>query len=352
MRKIEYLVIAVSDLKQSLMLYQGKLEFTPIAFSNTENTHSIMLEHGNVRIILSTAKNNHCDIYQHIEKHGEGIREIAFTTECAKDDFKRAIAQGSLPILAPEKLAEGPLSLTKATVTAFGDTRYSFIERHNHTKYFLPSFQKYEEQSNNRRFADLTSIDHLAICVKKGDLMQWVQFHEKTLGMAKIYEEYITTNHSSMNSVVVGFENNAFKIVLLEPGEDGTNSQIQSFIEKYQDAGVQHIAFATNNIISTVNKWSKSGIEFLQIPENYYENHVSKNMLNNDQYNLLRANSILLNSENDGHLYQIFTKPVVSRNTLFFELIQRNGSTSFASKTVNALFRAVEQEQMKFEYSK
>ena len=130
-----------------------------------------------------------------------------------------------------------------------------------------------------------------------------------------------------------------------EPAEGKKKSQIEEYIDFYQGAGVQHIAVATDNIIETVSAMRDRGVEFLHVPDTYYDNLTDRVGEIDEDIELLKAHKVLVDRDDEGYLLQLFTKPVVDRPTMFFEIIQRKGALSFGKGNFKALFEAIEREQ-------
>jgi len=123
------------------------------------------------------------------------------------------------------------------------------------------------------------------------------------------------------------------------------NLQIEEYIDFYNGAGVQHIAVATNDIVTTVSKMRERGVEFLYVPENYYDDLLERVGDIDEDIEVLKKHGILIDRDDEGYLLQLFTKPVVDRPTMFYEIIQRKGAQSFGKGNFKALFEAIEREQ-------
>jgi 4-hydroxyphenylpyruvate dioxygenase len=148
-----------------------------------------------------------------------------------------------------------------------------------------------------------------------------------------------------MNSKVVQNSNGLVKFPLMEPTPGKRKSQIQEFLNYYDGPGAQHIAFLSNNIIATVRMLRENGIEFLRIPETYYDSLEERVREIEEEIDDLRHLNILADRDDWGYLMQTFSKPVESRPTIFIEVIQRKGARGFGSGNIKALFEAVEREQ-------
>jgi 4-hydroxyphenylpyruvate dioxygenase len=146
-------------------------------------------------------------------------------------------------------------------------------------------------------------------------------------------------------SKVMSNGNGKIKFPINEPAEGKKKSQVEEYLDFYGGSGVQHIAIATDDIVSTVVAMKERGIEFLQVPTTYYDTLTERVGNIDEEINELRALGVLVDRDEDGYLLQIFTKPIVSRPTLFLEIIQRKGAKSFGKGNFKALFEAIEREQ-------
>jgi 4-hydroxyphenylpyruvate dioxygenase len=155
----------------------------------------------------------------------------------------------------------------------------------------------------------------------------------------------VSTDYTSLRSIVMANENEKIKMPINEPADGLKKSQIQEFVEFYEGAGIQHIAMSSRNIIETVKKLRAKGVEFLPTPQTYYDTLIERVGDFDEDINILAELGILVDSDEDGYILQIFTKPIQDRPTLFYEIIQRKGSNSFGKGNFRALFESIEREQ-------
>jgi 4-hydroxyphenylpyruvate dioxygenase len=155
----------------------------------------------------------------------------------------------------------------------------------------------------------------------------------------------ISTEYSALMSKVMANGNGRVKFPINEPAEGRRKSQIEEYLEFYGGPGVQHIAMATDDIIRTVTTLRDQGIEFLQVPQSYYEELQGRVGRIDEPVEELAKLGILVDRDDEGYMLQIFTRPVEDRPTLFYEIIQRKGSRSFGKGNFKALFEAIEREQ-------
>jgi 4-hydroxyphenylpyruvate dioxygenase len=168
------------------------------------------------------------------------------------------------------------------------------------------------------------------------------------MGFAQIVsfdDNDISTDYTALMSKVMSNGNGRIKFPINEPAEGKKKSQIEEYIDFYNGPGVQHIAVATNDIVATVSAMRDRGVEFLYVPETYYEDLLDRVGAIDEDVELLKSHGILIDRDDEGYLLQLFTKPVVDRPTMFFEIIQRKGAQSFGKGNFKALFEAIEREQ-------
>jgi 4-hydroxyphenylpyruvate dioxygenase len=198
----------------------------------------------------------------------------------------------------------------------------------------------------------LKYVDHCVGNVEKGDMDTYVEYYAQTMGfynMLHFTDQDISTEYSALMSKVMANGNERIKFPINEPAEGEKKSQIEEYLEYHGGPGVQHIALATDDIISTVSALRHRGVEFLEVPDAYYNVDVLKERVGDidEQIDALRRLSILVDRDPEGYLLQIFTKPVQDRPTVFYEIIQRKGARTFGEGNFKALFEAIEREQAK-----
>jgi 4-hydroxyphenylpyruvate dioxygenase len=181
-----------------------------------------------------------------------------------------------------------------------------------------------------------------------GEMNTWVDFYARVMGFAQLVsfdDKDISTEYTALMSKVMSNGNGRIKFPINEPAEGKKKSQIEEYIDFYNGAGVQHIAVATNNIIETVGALKDRGVEFLYVPPSYYDTVMDRVGEIDEDLAVLKQHGVLVDRDDEGYLLQLFTKPVLDRPTMFFEIIQRKGAKSFGKGNFKALFEAIEREQ-------
>jgi 4-hydroxyphenylpyruvate dioxygenase len=349
LKGIDYVELYVGNARQAMHYYRTAFGFTPVAYAGPEtgvrDRVSYAVQQGSICLVLTSALDSDSPIANHVNAHGDGIKDIAFTVDSAEKVFNEVCNQGAQPVIEPKSFEDDYGQVTKATVSAFGDTVHSFIERSNHTDAFFPGFRALTNRAYVAPTA-LNSIDHIAIAVEQGTVDRWVDYYRNVLGFHQSLEEDIATDYSAMNSKVVQNSTGGIISVLVEPATGKRRSPIDEYLMYYGGAGVHHIALSSRDIVYSVGSLSGHGVDFTYTPHTYYDELERRIGRFDADVNALRDLHILVDRDEWGYLMQIFSKPVQSRPTFFFEIIQRVGARGFGSGNIKALFEAIEREQL------
>jgi 4-hydroxyphenylpyruvate dioxygenase len=349
LKGFDYLEFYVGNAYQAAHFYRNLYGFNLVAFAGLEtgvrDRASFVVEQNEIRLVLTTALTPDHPIARHVTLHGDDVRDIAFTVGDAEAAYKAAIRNGAHSILPPTEFGGRGGSMVKATVAALGETVHSFIERDgDFGGAHLPGFELIEEPPPCAP-TGLTSIDHIAISVEAHTLGRMVDFYHEVLGFHESFSEDVMTEYSSMNSKVVEDGNGGIKFPMVEPAAGRRKSQIEEYLGFHFGPGAQHVAFATDDIIGSVRALRANGNEFLRTPETYYSVLGERVGVFDEDVGVLRDLNILVDRDEWGYLMQIFTKPVMTRPTIFTEVIQRKSARGFGAGNIKALFEAIERDQ-------
>jgi len=340
----------VGNAKQSAYYYQAAFGFELIAYAGPEtglkDRTSYVLQQNKVRFILTSGLQPDNEINQHHLKHGDGVKVIALWVDDATQSFKETVKRGAKPALEPQTLKDDFGTVTVSAIHTYGDTIHKFVERSNYTGIFMPGFQP--KKGIAVQAIGLQYVDHAVGNVELGEMNNWVKFYEDVMGFKLLItfdDKDISTEYTALMSKVVSNGNGFIKFPINEPAEGKKKSQIEEYLDFYKTGGVQHIAIATNDIIETVGELRKRGIEFLYVPDTYYDDLLDRVGEIEEDIQPLKDLNILVDRDEEGYLLQIFTKPVQDRPTVFYEIIQRRGAKSFGKGNFKALFEAIEREQ-------
>ena len=352
----DYVEFYVGNAKQAAHFYKTAFGFQSYAYAGLEtglkDRVSYVLKQDKIRLVLTTALTSDSPIGEHVKKHGDGVKVVALWVEDARSAYEETIKRGARSFQEPivEKDEHG--ETVRAGIYTYGETVHMFVERKNYNGIFLPGFQAWESDYNPSPVG-LKFIDHMVGNVGWGEMDTWVKWYEDVMGFVNFLsfdDKQIHTEYSALMSKVMSNGNGRIKFPINEPAEGKKRSQIEEYLDFYEGPGVQHIAVATDDIISTVAQLRARGIEFLPPPPQAYYDEIPArlgehmNIMKEDIKELQKL-SILVDADEEGYLLQIFTKPVEDRPTLFFEIIQRMGAKGFGAGNFKALFESIEREQ-------
>ncbi len=347
----DFIEFYVGNAKQSAHYYQSAFGYRLAAYRGPEtgvrDRASYLLEQGKVRLLLTTAIRPDHPIARHVDRHGDGVRDLALWVNDAREAYTAAVARGAVSVRPPEVLSDDQGEVVIAAIQTYGETIHSIVERKNYRGPFMPGFvpvnSRYEPSP-----VGLEYVDHCVGNVELGAMNRWVQFYADVLGFGQLIsfdDKDISTEYTALMSKVVSNGNGRIKFPLNEPAQGKKKSQIDEYLEFYGGPGVQHIAIATNDIVRTVSALRDRGVEFLRVPSTYYETLLDRVGKIDEDVGPLEDLGILADRDDEGYLLQIFTRPVEDRPTLFYEIIQRKGAKSFGKGNFKALFEAIEREQ-------
>jgi 4-hydroxyphenylpyruvate dioxygenase len=308
---------------------------------------SYVLKQDKIRLVLTTPLQEDGELNAHINKHGDGVKVVALWVEDATKAFEETTKRGAKPYMQPTREEDENGYVVRSGIYTYGETVHIFVERKNYNGIFLPGYKKWESHYNPEPVG-LKFIDHMVGNVGWNEMNDWVEFYGKVMGFAQIVsfdDKDISTDYTALMSKVMSNGNGRIKFPINEPAEGKKKSQIEEYIDFYNGPGVQHIAVATNDIVATVSAMRDRGVEFLYVPETYYDDLLDRVGAIDEDVELLKSHGILIDRDDEGYLLQLFTKPVVDRPTMFFEIIQRKGAQSFGKGNFKALFEAIEREQ-------
>lgn len=347
----DYVELYVGNAKQSAHFYKTAFGFQSEAFAGLEtgltDRVSYVLKQDKIRLVLTTPLDENGPINAHINKHGDGVKVMALWVEDAKSAWEETTKRGAKSFMEPTVEKDEFGEVVRSGIYTYGETVHVFVERKNYKGTFLPGFKKWESHYNPEPVG-LKFVDHMVGNVGWGEMKEWCEFYAKVMGFAQIIsftDDDISTEFTALMSKVMSNGNGRIKFPINEPAEGKKKSQIEEYLDFYKGAGVQHIAVATDDIVKTVSAMRDRGVEFLYVPDEYYDDLLERVGEIDEDVEVLKKHGILIDRDDEGYLLQLFTKPVVDRPTMFFEVIQRKGAQSFGVGNFKALFEAIEREQ-------
>ncbi|MFC5683247.1 4-hydroxyphenylpyruvate dioxygenase [Flavobacterium sp. MAHUQ-51] len=347
----DYIEMYVGNAQQAAHFYRSAFGFQLVAFSGLETGNkekvSYVLEQGKIRLVLTSSLVKDGPINAFVNAHGDGVKVVALWVDDATKSWQETTKRGAKSYFEPRTESDENGSVVFSAIHTYGETVHIFVERSAYNGVFLPGFKAISDDFKPESIG-LKYVDHIVGNVKLGEMNKWCDFYANVMGFTQLVsfdDKDISTEYSALMSKVMSNGNGRIKFPINEPAHGKKKSQIEEYIEFYNDAGVQHIAVATDDIIHTVSELRKRGVQFLNVPSVYYDTVTERVGEIDEDMKRLKELNILIDRDEEGYLLQIFTKPLVTRPTLFFEIIQRKGAQSFGKGNFKALFEAIEREQ-------
>jgi len=351
LKRIHHIEFWVGNAKQAAYYYRHAFGFSQLAYSGLETGNrretSYALGQGRATVLLTTPLTAEHAAAEHLRRHGDGVRDIAFEVDDADAAFAAAVARGAKPAIEPRDWpgANGEGRVRHAAIHTYGETLHSFVSRGEYAGPFLPGFRAAEIAG---REVGVLRVDHVVGNVGLGEMDEWAEWYSQVLGFKRFLsfdDKDISTEYSALMSIVMADDSDSIKFPINEPAAGRKKSQIDEYLEAYGGPGVQHIALQTRDVVATVGALQRNGVEFLRVPDTYYRLLPERVGEIDESLAELEDLGVLVDRDQDGYLLQIFTKPVEDRPTLFFEIIERHGSRGFGKGNFRALFEAIEREQ-------
>ncbi|MFW5972765.1 MAG: 4-hydroxyphenylpyruvate dioxygenase [Bacteroidota bacterium] len=348
----DYIEFYVGNARQAAHYYASAFGFDITAYRGPEtgvrDRATYLATQGKIRLLLTAPLGPDGFVADHVYQHGDGVRDIALWVDDARSAFQETTARGARGVREPEVLRDEHGEVVTASIATYGDTIHTFVERSDYDGLFMPGFEPYENRFWRSQPTGLKYVDHCVGNVYLGEMEKFVDFYARTMGFHNLLhftDRDISTEYSALMSKVMSNGNERIKFPINEPAASKRKSQIDEYLEFYRGQGVQHVAMATDDILSTVKDLRSRGVEFLSTPTTYYDSLQDRIGRIDEPLDELAELGILVDRDPDGYLLQIFTRPVQDRPTVFYEVIQRKGARTFGEGNFKALFEAIEREQ-------
>ena len=348
-KRIHHIEFLVGNARQAAYFYRKGFGFSQTAYRGLETGErgvtSYALAQGRIKFLFTTPLNANQPGSAHISKHSDGVRDVALQVEDADKAFEEATRRGAQVAEEPHNDTDQNGTVRRAAVHTYGDTIHSLISYKDYSGPFLPGFAAAPIPGED---AGLLQVDHVVGNVELGRMEFWADFYSRVFGFKRFIsfdDKDISTEYSALMSIVMSDDSQLVKFPINEPAPGRKRSQIDEYLDAYGGPGVQHIALLCGDAVKTVGKLQGNGIEFLRVPDSYYDVVRDRVGRIDESLDAIRSLGILVDRDQEGYLLQIFSKPVEDRPTLFFEIIQRKGSRGFGKGNFRALFEAIELEQ-------
>nr|CAI5862268.1 unnamed protein product [Callosobruchus analis] len=357
----DHLTFYVGNAKQAASYYVARLGFQPLAYKGLETgnrkyAYHVVRQNKIIFQFVSPYESDEKEVNHHIIKHGDGVKDVAFAVESLDGIVAHAKKQGAKIVkdIWEETDANGKVRF--ATIQTYGDTTHTLVDRSSYRGVFLPGYLTLSEDVLGKKLppGKLDFVDHVVGNQPDHHMESVAKWYESILQFHRFWsvdDTQLHTEYSALRSIVMANWEETIKMPINEPAAGKKKSQIQEYVDYYGGAGVQHIALNTQDIITAVRNLKARGIEFLQVPDTYYDTlrqklkHSKVKVV--EELDLLQELKILIDYDEDGYLLQIFTKNMQDRPTLFIEVIQRRNHNGFGAGNFKALFEAIELEQAK-----
>jgi 4-hydroxyphenylpyruvate dioxygenase len=348
----DHVELWVGNAKQAAFFYEHAFGFTPTAYTGPEtgvrDRASYVLEQEEIQLVVTSGLRVDSEVTQFSCRHGDAAKNIALRVPSAAEAYRQAVQRGAQGIAEPHWAEDENGRVELASIATYGDVVHTFVNRKDYAGPFLPGYRSTVENGQPAAGVGLKLLDHVVGNVELGRMNHWVEFYERVFGMTNIVhfgDDQIQTEYSALMSKVMADGSGKIKFPINEPAEGKRKSQIEEYLEFNHGPGVQHIALQSNDIVGTVEALKERGVRFLDTPDTYYDDVEDRVGEIGEDYGDLHRLKILADRDEDGYLLQIFTKTAQDRPTIFFEVIERHGATTFGEGNFKALFESIEREQ-------
>lgn len=315
------------------------------------HTVSFLIQKNKIRfLITSAASPSNFEVLSFVDRHGNGVKRIAYAVENVHAAYETAVQRGGIPVqIIKEEDDQGFIEeaairlLASKEIIFFDNSNYNGLFRPNFAPVSIPGFVP--DFDNSFQF-----IDHIAYGLHVNEMDFWSTYVKKILGgdvVQDLKPGDVITEYSGLLLRLLRSPNRKLMNVFVEPENRTRPSQVQEYLEAYYGSGIQHMAFATEDIFTAVKNMRRTGVEFVAYPPAYYTMMREEGKVPLEMIDMLEAHNVLCDASDDGaFLFQTFTKPFGDRPTFFYEVIQRTKNyEGFALRNITQLFRAVEREQ-------
>ncbi|MEV6118374.1 4-hydroxyphenylpyruvate dioxygenase [Streptomyces sp. NPDC052109] len=332
---ILYAELFTSDKVTAVDYFVSALGFSKVADSVETDRSSVLLRQGDVQLVVTSGRG----VWRFLDTHGDGIADLAFGCDDPVAAGEQAVGAGASRLDS----ARGNI-----VVSGFGGVAHTLLPVATGPGELLADGRRWTPCPSTPAAAParIRLLDHVAVCLAGGTLEWYADYYRDAFGFSRYSSEYVAVGGQAMDSIVVRSDSGRATFTLVAPDPGKEPGQLDTFLERNSGPGVQHLAFLVDDIISAVGEARDRGVEFLNTPDAYYD--LLAERFDGDAVRIteLRKAQVLADRDEWGHLLQLFSRSPYERNTLFFELIQREGSRGFGSANIRALYEAVERDRL------
>jgi len=346
-----YVEFYVGNAKQAAHYYQSAFGFQPLAYAGLEtglkDRTSYVVKQDKIVFVLTAGLTPDSEVTEHQKLHGDGVKVIALTVDDATQSFTETVKKGAKPHFEPREESDENGKVVLSAIKTYGDAVHIFVENKNYNGIFLPGYIKWEPDYQPED-TGLLFVDHIVGNVGWNEMDEVAGFYRDVMGFDQLIsfdDKDISTEYTALKSKVMANDNMRIKFPINEPAKGLKKSQIEEYLDFYIGPGPQHVAMATADIVKTIAALRDRGVDFLEVPDAYYETVSERVGEIAEDMDQLKRHRILIDRDDKGYLLQLFTKPVQDRPTFFFEIIDRKGAESFGKGNFKALFESIEREQ-------
>jgi 4-hydroxyphenylpyruvate dioxygenase len=288
---------------------------------------------GSINLVINTDKEGFAHSFN--ITHGSAVCALGLKVDNAAVTFERAKRLLDEPFRQPA----GPGELDIPAVRGVGGSLVYFLDSTSELgRVWEIEFDETGEDSSNA--AGLTTVDHISQSMHYEEMLTWLLFYTSLVDLKKIPPQDVADPAGLVRSQVIESADGSLRVIL--NASQSQRTQSSRFLTEVFGSGVQHLAFATNDIFATVERLTKNGVELLEVPENYYDDLEAKLDLPPEQLDALRRNNILYDRDGDGEYFQVYTRTFEQR--FFFEIVERRAYSGYGA--VNAPVRLAAQARL------
>ncbi|QFZ21220.1 4-hydroxyphenylpyruvate dioxygenase [Saccharothrix syringae] len=341
---IDHIELYVGDARQTAFYLCTAFGFKVCGQGGPETglpgRRSLLLRQGGIQVVLTSGLVADHPATEYVRRHGDGVAVIGIGVDDAAAAYRTLVGRGAEAVAPPAQFGDDDQRVVVAEVSGFSDVTHRLVERHGPGREFLPGAIEVTEPDPHGDGKLLRTIDHIAICVPAGGLAPTARYYVDVFGFEQIFEEYVEVGGQGMDSKVVQSPSGHVTFTLIEPDPERQPGQIDNFLTWHAGAGVQHVAFGTDDIVKAVTTLADHGVRFLGTPAGYYDSLEERVGHLDAPVDELRRLGVLVDRDHWGQLLQIFTESMHVRRTLFLEIIERRGALTFGSGNIKALYEA------------